>query len=354
MIDFTTNPEALISTGVDLFKKGQEDFEIEVLLNAVISIDQTGYENWDGGIYLYTIFLEIPTEIFGQVLDKKDKIEKSICSKLAKIIPPSQDCLSNIKILPQINYNTKWRELSKAPSKNIITSNIERIKKYLIDTSTGQTRIQDVDENYKIELKQLNEALKVMKIDNPINYKTLWDWYLFYKNNNLPSYSLRRKYVNDLINPLIEAIESFDRLNDIDSLFDSNIGWPKVDNNIILIKKTLFEADCTEKYQSVGLICRETIISLSQIVFDKQKHKLSDVEISDTDAKRMIEAYLSYELSGSSNETIRKLAKSSLDLANELTHKRTADFKLSALCAQSTISLINIIAIISGKKSFDL
>jgi len=100
----------------------------------------------------------------------------------------------------------------------------------------------------------------------------------------------------------------------------------------------------------VGLLCRETIITLAQTVYDPQKHPIvDDIKISKTDAKRMLEAYITVELSGSSNEALRKYAKSTLDLANELIHKRTASKKDSALCSTATLSLINFIGTIEGR-----
>ena len=41
----------------------------------------------------------------------------------------------------------------------------------------------------------------------------------------------------------------------------------------------------------------------------------------------MLEAYINVELGGAANETLRKYARATLDLANELTHKRTATKK---------------------------
>ena len=100
----------------------------------------------------------------------------------------------------------------------------------------------------------------------------------------------------------------------------------------------------------MGLLCREALTSLAQTVFDPDQHAPFDnVEISKTDAKRMLDRYLAVEnLTGESNTIARKHAKASLDLANELQHKRTAVFRDAALCAEATASVVNIIAILSG------
>ena len=72
------------------------------------------------------------------------------------------------------------------------------------------------------------------------------------------------------------------------------------------------------------------------------------MEVSKTDAKRMLDRYLAVEVGGESNATSRRHAKASLNLAVALQHKRTAKFRDAALRAEATGSIVNIIAILSG------
>ena len=62
----------------------------------------------------------------------------------------------------------------------------------------------------------------------------------------------------------------------------------------------------------------------------------------------MIEAYIAVELAGASKEALRRHAKAAFDLANELQHKRTADFRHAALSSEATVAVINLIAIASS------
>ncbi len=51
------------------------------------------------------------------------------------------------------------------------------------------------------------------------------------------------------------------------------------------------------------------------------------------------------------NEALRRHAKASLALANELQHKRTAQYKDAAICAGATRTVVlNIVAIVSATK----
>lgn len=64
----------------------------------------------------------------------------------------------------------------------------------------------------------------------------------------------------------------------------------------------------------------------------------------------MIEAYISVELAGAPTEELRKHARSALDLANHTTHKRTAGFRDAAISVEATASVVNIVAIVSGRR----
>lgn len=75
--------------------------------------------------------------------------------------------------------------------------------------------------------------------------------------------------------------------------------WEKVDRCVEDARKQLEQASTEEQFQSIGLLCRETLISLAQVVYLPSRHSpLDGVLPSETDAKRMLEAYLAAELGG--------------------------------------------------------
>lgn len=128
-------------------------------------------------------------------------------------------------------------------------------------------------------------------------------------------------------------------------------GWPKVDRGLEETRRRFEEAATAEQFQAVGLLCRETVISLAQAVYDPERQgTLDGVEASGTDAKRMLEAFIAAELGGQTNEEARAHAKSALKLAVALQHDRTADSRTAALCLEATESLVKLVAIIAGKR----
>ena len=147
--------------------------------------------------------------------------------------------------------------------------------------------------------------------------------------------------------PIFQAVRHGTRLE----VFNEPTGWEKVDRQIQEAKQALNIASAEEHYQSVGLLCREALISVAEEVFDASEHSSPDaVMVSKTDARRMLEAFLEAEMQGGTNEESRAHAKAALRLALALQHKRTADFKTAALCCEATTSVVNLVAIVSGRR----
>ena len=124
-------------------------------------------------------------------------------------------------------------------------------------------------------------------------------------------------------------------------------GGERVDRSIDEMKNRLEVANAEEQFQAIGMLGRETIITVAQQVFDRTLHKTEDgVEPSETDAKRMLDAFLGCELAGASNERTRKFTKSAVDMANQLTHDRMATERDASMCLTSVTSVAYLIKLI--------
>ena len=136
-------------------------------------------------------------------------------------------------------------------------------------------------------------------------------------------------------------------------IFQSLTGWPRVDRTLDEIRTRLRVASNEEQFQAVGVLCREALISLAGAVFDPDKHpplNTDGVPASQTDARRMLDRFVEAEAGGKSNATMRRYVKVALQFANEVQHQRTATYRSAALCAEATAGLVNIIAILDGRR----
>lgn len=231
---------------------------------------------------------------------------------------------------------------------------IEAQKAHMIAVATGGPGPSDwkkwpsEERKYAERLWRIQEALQKREIPDTNPHEDLMAWYGKWSGGDLPTYHSRRQYVSELLDPLIKAVRQ-GRTH----VFEEPTGWAKVDRQIESAREQLARAKHVEHFQGVGLMCHQALISLAQEVYIPDQHPTIDnVPPSEADAKRMLEAYLQSELSGGSNmnKAARKQVLATVEFATSLYHKRTATFPDAALCAEATNSIVNMIAILSGRR----
>lgn len=221
---------------------------------------------------------------------------------------------------------------------------LDRVAAMMISVSTGGARIEEVNSEFQGLYDELDELLHSRGLSNPFPYRDLWEWYGHW-SRDLPTWASRRTFVSQIVSPLVSAVK-----REAISLPEPT-GWERVDRALGEARKRLAESQNEEQYQTIGLLSREVLISLAQTVFKPDQHPIEDgVAVSQTDFKRMIEAYISVALQGGSAKEARSHARSALDLALRLQHQRTAAFRDAAICLEATGSVVGIIAILEGKR----
>lgn len=352
MEDFSGNADELVKALIEVFKRSGDTRIVELLLHSESNISYISHDVYSSGEFsVCTLDLQIPSPEYANISDELENIEAKILEKLLPIMRKFQDVsLKSVIISPVLRTVEAVTVKNYTITNEVLVRELEAQKILMVNVSTGGQRIQDANAEYVNRYKRINAGLAERLIKNPNPYTDLWAWYGKWSCGDLPTYQSRRNYIGELLNPLIKLLSESKKTQGAE-LFEEPTGWARVDRTISEMRIRLAEAKTPEQFQAVGLLCRENLISLAQVVFDSTKHKTEEnITISKTDAKRMLDAYLSVELAGQPNETARKHAKASLDLANDLTHHRTADFRQAALCAEATTSVINIIAIISGRR----
>ncbi len=227
---------------------------------------------------------------------------------------------------------------------------IEAQRALMVAVATGGPRIQEVDPEYRRRRIKIQKALSERGLEDPDPHTDLWRWYGTWSSGTYPSYSSRRLYMLEMYDPLIDRIRrACDKVGS--EIFEEPTGWARVDRGMDKVRESLETSSAEEDFQTVGLLCREALISLAQEVYSPERHKsLDGTTPSRTDAKRMLESYIAVELQGGPQEESRKHARAALDLANALQHRRTATFRDAALCAEATAAVVNTIAILSGRR----
>lgn len=322
----------------------------ELLSSANISVEEVDYDNWNGGLYIYQLLYEINIKNFINIQQKLVEI----CEKIKVVAElfwnfSNNQVLGSVKIAPLATQYVNWNDLPSGVDKKVVLSSIEEIKELMISVSTGVTRIENEQTRYKLLFNKISEWLNIIKIENPNDLNDLWEWYARWKKGDLSSYVSRRNFISQLYQALIETIKKSDEnlsLNDHELT-----GWERVDRSIYEMKKVLMNGKNEENFQMVGMLGRETLITIAQQVYNDEIHKtLDEIIPSSTDSKRMLEAFVNHELQGGSNERTRKFAKAAVDLANHLTHDRTANRRDAIICISAVAAIASIIKTISTEK----
>ena len=205
-------------------------------------------------------------------------------------------------ILPQLAESLPERSQNYRIAAKSLLDAIVAQRNLMIAVSTGGPRIQIVNQEYTERHELIACGLSERGVESPNPYSDLWQWYGKWSSGDLPSYQSRRNYINGLFNPLIEKLnqgeQSLGR-----AIFTRPTGWTRVDRSIGEMRTRLAQAKTEEQFQAVGLLCRESMISLAQTVYNPETHPSPDgVPPSKTDAKRMLDAYLAAKLRGKTNE----------------------------------------------------
>lgn len=235
-------------------------------------------------------------------------------------------------------------------SASTLIREIEELRDLMIDVATGVSRIEQARDGYLTRRESIRVRLAEFALEDPNQFTGLWDWYHRWSSGDLPSYRSRRAFLREIYAPTLGQLEAIERGVSPAELREPT-GWPKVDQVVSKMRLLLARAVEPEDFQQVGLLAREILISLAQAVYDAGRHvPEGGIAASSTDAARMLEAYISTEMAGGENAEIRRHAKASLQLAVALQHKRTADFRIAALACEASSSVVNIIAIMSGRR----
>lgn len=337
-----------ITSSMIKYLEADGDYElVEILRNSHPSSEEISYDNWNGGTYTYAFIYEIEIELFRKIRSMVENYEKTLF-EIASIFVPEYGCeqLGKITIKPICRQYISW---NRGCTKEQIISQIEQIKSKLISVSTGGAQIQDVNKSYKELYSSLHSSFNTIGIEDPNIFPDLWDWYGRWRQGDMPHYSDRRTFVSNLYRNVLEIIEK--SVDTAEASEYTPTGWERVDRTVYEMKHRLSVANNEEQFQAIGMLGREALITVAQQVFNKSVH-LSDDGIvpSDTDSKRMLDAFLNYSLSGPSNERQRKFAKASVDLANQLTHDRMAERSDAELCLTSVTAVVNTVRIIDRRE----
>jgi hypothetical protein len=342
----------VLSAVYHILEKQGGKAEIALLKTGEVAIKPTSYDPGGDQVQYYSLTISLMPSAYAEQADQLYLLESNILSALQLLYRsvPGEG-FEKVAIVPKLVYEPMNSAIGKVELGGLIVE-LEKQRDLMIAVATGGPRIKSVEQEYRERHLLITRELEKLGLKNTIAFDDLWKWYGHWSSGELPTYASRRAYMSALFDPLVDLVrKSFETAKGCYSE-PPMTGWERVDRTTARIGDLMLKAQTEEDYQTIGLLCRENLISLSNAVYQSEKHeKYLDQKASETDAKRLLDAYLSCELPGDSNEEMRRFAKSAVALANALTHKRTADRILAGICTSATNAVIGIARIIEDAHS---
>lgn len=113
--EFYKNPEPLLATTARLFASEGAAREVAILANSQATIKQTSYDNWNGGIWGYSLYLHFPHWMNAQLANEIENSENKILEKAQYLLRSNEtNHLEKVYITPEITSDNEWREKAKA------------------------------------------------------------------------------------------------------------------------------------------------------------------------------------------------------------------------------------------------
>ena len=286
------NFRPILNTAISLMRsRGQENY-CQLVMQGDVSVSMTDYDNWNGGTYGYTVFIDVPVSVYaGMSRDRIADVEKELSETLNEVTKGDNNNYFSVQISPKFtSLDIDWSVIGGEKAKEQLKSDLLSIKDILISVATGGPRIQDVEDRYQKLHSSLTSKCKLLSIKYDNNFTSLWDWYCRWRDG-LNTYQSRRDFIGELLRPTFEAFNDDVNRPPIDMPIVEVDEWEQIKRVLVKIKRDSGLATNEEDFQQIGLLCREVIISLAQVVYDPLIHGENDdkgTAIGKTDAVRMM------------------------------------------------------------------
>jgi hypothetical protein len=131
----------LATVAAMLVAEGMTD-AAKLIKSAQSRISQTGYDNWNGGTAIWTIFLMIAPEHYARLGTRRTSIETQINERLKSVVDHRLRDWISISIVPALDQNPEWRDSDEGLSRSVRQNIFDGLK---IDRVQWSGCLEDVE-----------------------------------------------------------------------------------------------------------------------------------------------------------------------------------------------------------------
>lgn len=117
-------PEVYLSTAARMLDAEGMSEASSLLRSAHVVVEETGFDNWNGGTRVWTVFLEVSPERYAQIGSNREVIEEQIHKRIEPIVQKFSDDWFSVTLTPRTVIEPDWRELqgdlTKTTRRNIV------------------------------------------------------------------------------------------------------------------------------------------------------------------------------------------------------------------------------------------
>lgn len=132
---------ALATVEAMLTAEGMDD-AASILRSSSPELAETGWDNWNGGTKLFTIYLSIDPADFARLGDRQSTIESQITARAKAVFERDDNEWYSAALRPKVIERTDWRKPTKSLSRKARQNIIDGLK---IDSVAWMGKLDDVE-----------------------------------------------------------------------------------------------------------------------------------------------------------------------------------------------------------------
>ena len=117
------NYESYLATVSELLTAEGMTEAAEVVRLSVPKVEETGFDNWNGGTSIWTIYLQVEPTKYAQLGPHRDALAEQIDNRLHSVLEQYTDDWFSVKIVPEVKPRPEWRQtdgdISRVTRQNI-------------------------------------------------------------------------------------------------------------------------------------------------------------------------------------------------------------------------------------------
>src|SRR5690242_2873004 len=101
--------EPYLATAAELLRAEGMTAAAEILRTSAVRVEQTGFDNYNGGTSIWTVYLEIAPAAFAQLGDARGPLQEQIGKRLQSVVEQHSSNWYGVTIAPKVQPMPEWR-----------------------------------------------------------------------------------------------------------------------------------------------------------------------------------------------------------------------------------------------------